>query len=134
MAYLFAVLENLLHAPQEPVPQRPVPQRQSSPPPGTPALSPSPPLAEVAVPEGGEQHPIWRAVLEEFSETMTPVNAARCARAHVVDQEGTVLRLAVPDTFHLHWLERLHGRIEKTLDMLGHTGVQVAFQVVAQDI
>ena len=85
------------------------------------------------MPEGEEQHPIWRAVLEEFRETMTPTNAARCARAHVVDQEGTVLRLAVPDTFHLHWLERLHGRIEETLALLGHAVVRVTFQVAAHD-
>lgn len=131
MAYLFAVLENLLHPPQGSAPCRTVPRRSA---PLQLATEQSPPTAppEDGGSEGEEPHPLWRAVLEEFCATMTPDNVARCARAQVVEQDGDLLRLVVPDTFHLHWLERLQRRIEETLALLGHVGVRVTFQLAPQ--
>jgi len=133
MAYLFAVLENLLHAPLEPAPRRTMRRRAASLTSATAlSSSPAPPDDDVSEPEREEQHPLWRAVLEEFRATMTADNVARCARAHVLEQDGDLLRLVVPDTFHLHWLERLHRRIEETLALLGHAGVRMTFQLAPQ--
>ncbi len=133
MAYLFAVLENLLHAPLEPASRRHMVRRAASLTSAT-ALSPAPaPLDDaVSEPEREEQHPLWRAVLEEFRATMTADNVARCARAHVLEQDGDLLRLVAPDAFHLHWLERLHRRIEETLVLLGHAGVRVTVQLASK--
>ncbi len=133
MAYLFAVLENLLYPPLEPAPRRTLPRR-SAPLPLATDLSPctAPPDGGVSESESAEPHPLWRAVLEEFCATMTPDNVARCAQAQVVEQDGDLLRLVVPDTFHLHWLERLQRRIEETLALLGHVGVRVTFQLAPQ--
>ncbi len=129
MAYLFAVLENLLSQPEESPPQPSSSRCKVRPAPAEPTALVAPPDETAGRQPVVEEHPMWRAVLHELRDTMTPDNFARCARAHVVSQDGTLLYLAVPDTFHLHWLERLRHRIEGALATTGHVGVGVAFRL-----
>jgi len=60
-----------------------------------------------------EEHPVWRAVLDELAQVLTPENfnawlASTCA----LDQDGEVLRVAVPAAFNKTWLEqKLAGKV-----------------------
>jgi len=60
-----------------------------------------------------EEHPVWRAVLDDLAQVMTGENFnAWLATTRVVHQEGEVLRVAVPAAFNKIWLEqKLHGKV-----------------------
>jgi len=60
-----------------------------------------------------EEHPIWRAALDELAAVLTTENFNTwLATTRVVAQEGEVLRVAVPAAFNKTWLEqKLHGKV-----------------------
>lgn len=60
---------------------------------------------------------MWRAVLDEMAHVMTSENFnAWFATTHALDQEGELLRVAVPTQFNKEWLEgKLRGRVMGTL-------------------
>jgi len=137
MPYLFAVLQDLLH----PAPPRladvgpPSDRRRAGPSSrqrrrradgrGEPARSyaawsDSPaPLPIV------EEHPVWRAVLAELAQVLTPENFnAWLALTRVVHQEGEVLRVAVPAAFNKTWLEqKLAGKVMAALHKIDDDGL-----------
>jgi len=132
MPYLFAVLQDLLH----PVPVCPPaydggPDRRHAERPGRrrrrrnsgrgeptgsyAAWSDSPaPLPIV------EEHPVWRAILDELAQIMTSENFnAWLATTRALGQEGEVLRVEVPTAFHKTWLEhKLAGKVLQALQAL----------------
>ncbi len=129
MPYLFAVLTDLLHpAPRQPADGGPAPDRRRVERPGSrrrrrdsghdkpagsyAAWSNSPaPLPIV------EEHPVWRAVLVELGQVLTPENFnAWLASTRALDQEEEVLRVAVPTAFNKTWLEhKLAGKVAGAL-------------------
>jgi len=137
MPYLFAVLQDLLH----PAPPRPADvgldadRRQSGPSGrrrrrregsrGEPvnsyaAWSDSPDRLPIV-----EEHPVWRAVLDELAQVMTSENFnAWLATTRVMSQEGEVLRVAVPAAFNKTWLEqKLHGKVMAALHKVDDDGL-----------
>jgi len=85
-----------------------------------------------AVPAISEPHPVWRQVLESLAGVLTPGNFARCVTAHVIEQDGTILRIAVPGVFEQQWWMRQMGRhVQGALADCGHGGLQVVFVVEA---
>ncbi len=137
MPYLFAVLQDLLH----PAPPRTraggaaADRRRSNQPGrrrrrrdsgrGEPvssyaAWSDSPmPLPIV------EEHPVWRAVLDELAQVLTPENFnAWLATTRALDQDGAVLRVAVPAAFNKTWLEqKLAGKVRGALHTIDYAGL-----------
>jgi len=123
MPYLFAVLQDLLH----PVPARtPMadirPDRRRDERPGRrrrrradgrgepagsyAAWSDSPERLPIV-----EEHPVWRAALDELAQVLTPENFnAWLASTRALSQEGEVLRVAVPTAFNKTWLEQKLAR------------------------
>jgi len=118
MPYLFAVLQDLLH----PTPPRMTdgglaPDRRRTGPPdrrrrrangcGEPttsyaAWSDSPALVPIT-----EEHPVWRAALDELARVMTAENFnAWLATTRALGQDGALLRVAVPAAFNKTWLEQ----------------------------
>ncbi len=143
MPYLFAVLQDLLHpAPHRPADVGPDADRRHAAPPGRrrrrrdgdrgepissyAAWSDSPARLPIV-----EEHPVWRAALDELAQVLTVENFnAWLASTHVVSQEGKVLRVAVPKEFNKRWLEsKLHGRIMSALERLGYGSWQVQYVV-----
>jgi len=140
MPYLFAVLTDLLHpAPSRHADVGPATDRRRADSPdrrrrrrdgshGEPgrsyaAWSDSPaPLPIV------EEHPVWRAVLDELAQVLTPENfnawlAATCA----LDQDGELLRVAVPTPFNKTWLEqKLAGKVAGALHKIDATARDAA--------
>ncbi len=134
MPYLFAVLQDLLH----PAPSRTADvgldtDRQRSGPSGRrqrrradgcgepigsyAAWSDSPaPLPIV------EEHPVWRAALEELAQVMTSENFNTwLASTHALDQDGEVLCVAVPAAFNKMWLEqKLAGKVASALHTIDY--------------
>ncbi len=131
MPYLFAVLQDLLH----PAPPRAAdlgPDRRRAGPSGRrrrradgrgepvspyAAWSDSPaPLPIV------EEHPVWRAALDELAQVMTSENFnAWLATTRVLGQDGAVLRVAVPAAFNKTWLEqKLHGKVTGALHKIDY--------------
>jgi len=129
MPYLFAVLADLLHpAPSRVADDGPDPaSRRASPPDrrrrrrdggrGEPARSyaawsDSPALLPIV-----EAHPVWRAVLDDLAQVLTSENFnAWLASTRALDQEGEVLRVAVPAAFNKAWLEhKLAGKVMAAL-------------------
>ncbi len=85
-----------------------------------------------------EEHPVWRAVLAELAQVMTPENFnAWLASTHALDQDGAVLRVTVPAAFNKTWLEqKLAGKVMGALhkidyDTLGAGHVERVEYVVA---
>ncbi len=132
MPYLFAVLTDLLH----PAPPRMAdvgPDHRHAGPPtrrrrrheggrGEPAgsyvaWSDSPAHLPIV-----EEHPVWRAVLDELAQVMTPENFnAWLASTRALDQDGEVLRVAVPTPFNKTWLEqKLHGKVTSALHRIDY--------------
>ena len=64
-----------------------------------------------------EEHPVWRAVLDELAQVMTSENFnAWLASTRALGQEGEVLRVAVPAVFNKTWLEqKLRGKVAGAL-------------------
>ncbi len=137
MPYLFAVLQDLLH----PAPPRtrdggPGADRRRAGPSGRrrrrradgrgepissyAAWSDSPaPLPIV------EEHPVWRAVLDELAQVMTSENFnAWFATTRALGQDGEVLRIAVPAAFNKVWLEqKLAGKVMAALHKVDDDGL-----------
>jgi len=134
MPYLFAVLADLLH----PTPPRtadvgPATDRRRAGPSGRrrrqraggrsepvtsyAAWSDSPARLPIA-----EEHPVWRAVLDELAQVVTVENfnawlASTCA----LDQAGELLRVTVPNQFNKEWLERkLCGKVMGALERIDY--------------
>jgi len=134
MPYLFAVLTDLLHpAPPRTADIGPNAEHRRAGPPGRrrrrradgrgepvspyAAWSDSPaPLPIV------EEHPVWRAALDELAQVMTSENFnAWLATTRVLGQDGAVLRVAVPAAFNKTWLEqKLHGKVTGALHKIDY--------------
>jgi len=134
MPYLFAVLTDLLHpAPPRTADVGPGADRRQSGPSGRrrrrradgrseparsyAAWSDSPaPLPIV------EEHPVWRAALAELAQVMTSENYnAWFATTRALDQDGEVLRVAVPAAFNKTWLEhKLAGKVMGALHKIDY--------------
>ncbi len=67
-----------------------------------------------------EEHPVWRAVLDELAQVITPENFnAWLASTRALDQDGAVLRVAVPAAFNKTWLEqKLYGKVMGVLQKI----------------
>jgi hypothetical protein len=134
MPYLFAVLADLLHpAPPRPADVSPDADRRRAGPPsrrrrrraddcGEPvssyaAWSDSPARLPIV-----EEHPVWRAALDELAQVMTPENFnAWLASTRALDQDGELLRVAVPTPFNRQWLEaKLHGKVTSVLQKIDY--------------
>ncbi len=137
MPYLFAVLQDLLHPapPQTPDIGLDTDRQRSGPsgrrrrrrddgrgePVGSyAAWSDSPDRLPIA-----EEHPVWRAALDELAQVMTPENFnAWLASTRALDQDGAVLRVAVPGAFNKTWLEqKLHGKVTGALQKIDYTAL-----------
>jgi len=72
---------------------------------------------------------LWRVVLGEVREVLTPENyAVWFAPACALALEGDVLRVAVPSSFHADWLaHKLGGRVQQALERTGHGGVRIVY-------
>jgi len=132
MPYLFAVLQDLLHpAPPRVADVGSPPARRRADQPGRrrrrheggrgeasssyAAWFDSPaPLPIV------EEHPVWRAVLDELAQVMTSENFnAWLASTRALDQDGELLRVAVPAAFNKTWLEqKLAGKVMAALQKI----------------
>jgi len=139
MPYLFAVLADLLH----PVPPRmadagsdPASRRTGSPgrrrrrradgrgePTGSYAAWSDSPARRPIV----EEHPVWRAVLDELAQVMTSENFnAWFATTRALDQDGAVLRVAVPTAFNKAWLDtKLAGKVMGALHTIDYDALRV---------
>ncbi len=65
---------------------------------------------------------MWRAALDELAQVMTSENFnAWLASTRALDQDGEVLRVAVPAPFNKEWLERkLCGKVTGALQRLDY--------------
>ncbi len=73
-----------------------------------------------------EEHPVWRAVLDELAQVMTPENFnAWLASTRALGQEGEVLRVAVPAAFNKTWLEqKLCGKVAGALHTINDAALR----------
>jgi len=134
MPYLFAVLTDLLRpAPPRPADVGPDPASRRAGPPSRrrrrrddgrgeavnsyAAWSDSPPRLPII-----ETQPVWRAVLNELAQVLTPENFnAWLASTRALDQDGAVLRVAVPAAFNKTWLEhKLAGKVGSALHKIDY--------------
>jgi len=137
MPYLFAVLTDLLHpAPPRHADVGPATDRRRAGPIGRrrrrradgrsepansyAAWSDSPAPQPIV-----EKHPVWRAVLDELAQVMTAENFnIWLATTRALDQDGAVLRVAVPAAFNKTWLEqKLHGKVAGALHNIDYDGL-----------
>ncbi len=158
MPYLLATLRDLVDAPD--VPDAPLASDVGRPDPHLSGVGPGPgtasaPASAQPVPSGpcapgggatvavAEDDPLadnaatalWRAVLGEMREVLTPENyAVWFAPACALALEGDVLRVAVPSSFHADWLaHKLGGRVRQALERTGHAGVHLTYDVAARE-
>jgi len=134
MPYLFAVLADLLHpAPPRTCDSSPDADRRRAGPSsrqrrrradgrGEPARSYAAWSDSPAPLPITEEHPVWRAVLDDLAQVMTSENFnAWLASTHVVHHEGEVLRVAVPAAFNQTWLEhKLAGKVMGALQKIDY--------------
>ncbi len=68
---------------------------------------------------------MWRAVLDELAQVMTSENFnAWLATTRALDQDGAVLRVAVPAAFNKTWLEqKLAGKVLGALHTIDYAGL-----------
>jgi len=101
IAYLFRVVESLIQQGDPPQPPRA---------PTKPRISPPSP----ASPGPQQTADAWGQVRAALAEVLTPENYARWfAPTHQMHYNEGALTVAVPDAFHLRWLdERLRAKIE----------------------
>jgi len=120
IAYLFRVVESLIQQGDPPQPPRAPTTPRSSPP--SPA-SPGPQQTADA----------WGQVRAALAEVLTPENYARWfAPTHQMHYNDSALTVAVPDAFHLRWLdERLRAKIEACAGRV-LPGTRVLFVVEAR--
>ncbi len=71
---------------------------------------------------------MWRAVLTELAQVMTSENVnAWLATTRALDQEGELLRVAVPAAINKTWLEhKLHGKVMAALHRIDYDALQTA--------
>jgi len=135
MPYLFAVLTDLL---------RPAPSRSANVGPDADRRRAGPSGRRRSRREGGrgepigsyaawsdsparlpitEEHPVWRAALYELAQVLTPENFnAWLATTRALDQDGELLRVAVPAAFNKTWLEqKLAGKVMGALHKIDDT-------------
>jgi len=134
MPYLFAVLADLLHpAPPRTADVGPATDRRRAGPSGRrrrqraggrsepinsyAAWSDSPARLPIV-----EEHPVWHAVLDELAQVMTVENFnAWLSTTRALDQDGDVLRVAVPAAFNKTWLEqKLAGKVAGALHKIDY--------------
>jgi len=86
-------------------------------------------VAEDDPPADNAATALWRMVLGEVREVLTPENyAVWFAPACALALEGDVLRVAVPSSFHADWLaHKLRGRVQQALERTGHGGVRIVY-------
>ena len=134
MPYLFAVLQDLLHpAPPRIADVGPAPDRRPTGQRDRRRRRRDGSRGEIADPyaawQGGaerlpltEPHPVWRAALDELAQLMTAENYnAWLATTRALDQDGEVLRVAVPAAFNKTWLEqKLAGKVAGALQRLDY--------------
>jgi len=96
---------------------------------GAPGVAATAAGAEDDRPADGAAAALWRAVLGEVREVLTPENyAVWFAPACALALEGDVLRVAVPSSFHADWLaHKLRGRVQQALERTGHGGVRIVY-------
>ncbi len=134
MPYLFAVLQDLLH----PAPPRTADgglgaDRRRAGPSGRrrrrradgygeasgsyAAWSDSPAFLPIV-----EEHPVWRAALDDLAQVMTPENFnAWLASTRALNQKGDVLRVAVPAPFNKAWLDtKLASKVMAALQRIDY--------------
>jgi len=104
--------------------------------PGAPGVAATAAGAEDDRPADGAAAALWRAVLSEVREVLTPENyAVWFAPACAVGLEEGVLRVAVPTAFHADWLtHKLGGRVRQALERTGHSGLRIAYDSTAREI
>jgi len=137
MPYLLATLRDLVDAPGDTV------SRAATGGASAPTLAPfapsGPGVLGGAAASTGDDPPadsaaaaVWRAVLGEVREVLTPENyAVWFAPACALALEGDVLRVAVPTAFHADWLtHKLGGRVRQALERTGQARVRVAYDIV----
>ncbi len=152
MPYLLATLRDLVDAPDAPdaplargagqpdlrlseagpgpgAASAPALVRPASSGPGAPDVAATITVAGDDPPADGAAAAVWRAVLGEVREVLTPENyAVWFAPARALALEGDVLRVAVPTAFHADWLaHKLGGRVRQALERTGHGGMHVAY-------
>ncbi len=117
IAYLFRVVESLIQQGDPPQPPRA---------PTKPRISPPSP----ASPGPQQTADAWGQVRAALAEVLTPENYARWfAPTHQMHYDEGALTVAVPDAFHLRWLdERLRAKIEACAGRL-LPGTRVLFAV-----
>jgi len=69
-----------------------------------------------------EEHPVWRAALDDLAQVMTPENFnAWLASTRALNQKGDVLRVAVPAPFNKAWLDtKLAGKVMAALQRIDY--------------
>jgi len=107
MAYLFRVVESLMQQGEPPRPTRSTTKPRSS---GASPTSPTSPTSPAPLQTADE----WGQVRAQLTEILTAENYARWfAPTHQLQCSDGALTVAVPDLFHLRWLdERLRAKIE----------------------
>jgi len=117
LAYLFRVVESLIQQGDPPQPPHAPTKPRSFPP------SPASPAPQQTADE-------WGQVRAALAEVLTPENYARWfAPTHQMHYDEGALTVAVPDAFHLRWLdERLRPKIEACAGRL-LPGTRVLFTV-----
>ena len=122
LAYLFRVVESLMHTAPQP------PRATTRPRSGAPA--PAAPSPALAPPQTADA---WGQVRAALADVLTPENYARWfAPTHQLHYTDGALTVAVPDAFHLRWLdERLRAKIEACAAPL-LPGTRVLFVVEAR--
>ncbi len=75
-----------------------------------------------------EEHPVWRVVLDELAQVLTPENVnAWFATIRALDQDGALLQVAVPAAFNKTWLEqKLCGKVAGTLHKIDYGALGTA--------
>ena len=122
LAYLFRVVESLMHTAPQP-PRATTRPRSDAPAPAAPSPALAPPQTADA----------WGQVRAALADVLTPENYARWfAPTHQLHYTDGALTVAVPDAFHLRWLdERLRAKIEACAAPL-LPGTRVLFVVEAR--
>jgi len=119
LAYLFRVVESLMHSEPPPPPRAPTTPRSSPPSPASPGPQ--------------QTADAWGQVRAALAEMITAENYARWfAPTHQLQCSDGAITVGVPDAFHLRWLdERLRAKIEACAGRV-LPGTRVLFVVEAR--
>ncbi len=104
--------------------------------PGAPGVGATAAVTEDDSPADNAATALWRAVLGEVREVLTPENyAVWFAPACALALEGNVLRVAVPSSFHADWLaHKLGGRVQQALERTGHGRVRIVYATAEREM